>query len=121
MMNSMNVKNVGTTLIFKTKDASVYIDNAMLAAFPQAEWNEVQSRSTFKSESLFSAIADALFENAADVKSKVNHLFDVMSENEVVLNIDSADEPQFRQQSADEIFADAQFALADIQQFVVVE
>lgn len=44
MMNSMNVKNVGTTLIFKTKDASVYIDDAMLAAFPQAEWNEVQNR-----------------------------------------------------------------------------
>ena len=36
-------------------------------------------------------------------------------------NIDSAVEPQFRPQPADEIFADAQFALADIQQFVVVE
>lgn len=121
MMNSMNVKNVCTKLIFKTKYASVYIDKAMLATFPKAEWNEVRSRSTFKSESLFSAIVDALFENAADVKSTANHLFDVMSENEVVLNIDSAVEPQFCPQSADEIFADAQFALTDFSQFIVVE
>ena len=45
-------EKIVTMLEFRTKAEDVYIDDAMLAAFPLAEWNETRNRSTFKSESL---------------------------------------------------------------------
>ena len=86
-------EKIVTVLEFRTKADDVYIDDAMLAVFPQAEWNEVQNRSTFKSESLCNLILTAYFENADAVKSDITHEFDVYSENLVQLTIISAEKP----------------------------
>lgn len=45
-------EKIVTMLEFRTKVDSVYIDDAMRAVFPLAEWNETRNCSTFKSNSL---------------------------------------------------------------------
>lgn len=82
----MREKIFASRFVFKTKNNTTFIDDAMLAAFPNSEWNEVRNCSTFESKSLFKAIAERLFENADDVlASAKSPLFDVLSEHEVVL------------------------------------
>lgn len=109
-------EKIVTVLEFRTKDENVYIDDAMLAVFPQAEWNEVQNRSTFKSESLCNLILTAYFENADAVKSDITHEFDVYSENLVQLTIISAEKPVLRETTLQDRLPSLQFTLHRFEQ-----
>lgn len=109
-------EKIVTVLEFRTKADDVYIDDAMLAVFPQAEWNEVQNRSTFKSESLCNLILTAYFENADAVKSDITHEFDVYSENLVQLTIISAEKPVLRETTLQDRLPSLQFTLHSFEQ-----
>lgn len=109
-------EKIVTVLEFRTKADDVYIDDAMLAVFPQAEWNEVQNRSTFKSESLCNLILTAYFENADAVKSDITHEFDVYSENLVQLTIISAEKPILRETTLQDRLPSLQFTLHRFEQ-----
>lgn len=109
-------EKIVTVLEFRTKDENVQIDDAMLAVFPQAEWNEVQNRSTFKSESLCRLLLDCYFENADAVKSDMTHEFDVYSENLVQLTIISAEKPVLRETTLQDRLPSLQFALHRFEQ-----
>ena len=109
-------EKIVTVLEFRTKADDVYIDDAMLAVFPQAEWNEVQNRSTFKSESLCNLILTAYFENADAVKSDITHEFDVYSENLVQLTIISAEKPILREKTLQDLLPTLQFTLHSFEQ-----
>lgn len=56
------------------------ISDAMLAVFPFAEWDELQNRSTFKSDSLCNLILTTYFKNAAEARRDVTHEFDVSTQ-----------------------------------------
>ena len=93
--NNKNIKPMRTTnfttdLMFETTDAANYIDDAMLEAFPDTKWLETRNRSTFKSDSLCSAILSAYVADSDAVKSVSDHLFDVLYDNEVVLTVKSS-------------------------------
>lgn len=93
--NNKNIKPMRTTnfttdLMFETTDAANYIDDAMLEAFPGTKWLETRNRSTFKSDSLCSAILSAYVADSDAVKSVSDHLFDVLYDNEVVLTVKSS-------------------------------
>lgn len=109
-------EKIVTVLEFRTKDENVQIDDAMLAVFPQAEWNEVQNRSTFKSESLCRLLLDCYFENADAVKSDMTHEFDVYSENLVQLTIISAEKPVLRETTLQDRLPSLQFTLHRFEQ-----
>lgn len=109
-------EKIVTVLEFRTKDENVQIDDAMLAVFPQAEWNEVQNRSTFKSESLCNLILTAYFENADAVKSDITHEFDVYSENLVQLTIISVEKPVLREKTLQDLLPTLQFTLHSFEQ-----
>ena len=109
-------EKIVTMLEFRTKDENVYIDDAMLAVFPQAEWNEVQNRSTFKSESLCNLILTAYFENADAVKSDMTHEFDVFTENIVELTIFSKVKPLLRNKTLQDVLPTLQFTLHNFEQ-----
>ena len=109
-------EKIVTVLEFRTKADDVYIDDAMLAVFPQAEWNEVQNRSTFKSESLCNLILTAYFENADAVKSDMTHEFDVFTENIVQLTIFSKVKPILREKTLQDLLPTLQFTLHNIEQ-----
>lgn len=106
----------GTILEFRTKEESVHIDDAMLAVFPLAEWNEVQNRSTFKSESLCNLILTSYFENADAVKSDMTHEFDVYDEHCVQLTITSAAKPVLREITLQNVLPTLQFTLHNFEQ-----
>lgn len=105
-----------TMLEFRTKDENVYIDDAMHAVFPLAEWNEVQNRSTFKSDSLCNLILTAYFENADAVKSDMIHEFDVFDEHCVQLTITSEAKPVLREITLQDVLPTLQFALHSFEQ-----
>lgn len=86
----MRVENFTTDLMFETIDATNYIDDAMLEAFPNTRWLETRNRSTFKSDSLCNAILSAYAVDSDAVKSVSDHLFDVLYDNEVVLTVKSS-------------------------------
>ena len=109
-------EKIVTVLEFRTKDENVQIDDAMLAVFPQAEWNEVQNRSTFKSESLCNLILTTYFENADAVKSDMTHEFDVFTENIVQLTIFSKAKPILRAVTLQDRLPDLQFTLHNFEQ-----
>lgn len=109
-------EKIVTVLEFRTKADDVYIDDAMLAVFPQAEWNEVQNRSTFKSESLCRLLLDCYFENADAVKSDMTHEFDVFSENIVELIIFSKVKPILREKTIQDRLPSLQFTLHRFEQ-----
>jgi hypothetical protein len=109
-------EKIVTMLEFRTKDENVYIDDAMLAVFPLAEWNEVQNRSTFKSESLCNLILTAYFENADAVQSDMTHEFDVFDEHCVQLTIFSKVKPILRAVTLQDRLPDLQFTLHNFEQ-----
>ena len=109
-------EKIVTVLEFRTKDESIYIDDAMLAAFPQAEWNEVRNRSTFKSDSLCNLILTTYFKNADEVKRDMTHEFDVFDEHCVQLTILSAVKPIVRQRTLQKILPDVKFTLDIVEQ-----
>ena len=108
----------GTILEFRTKEENVHIDDAMLAVFPLAEWNEVGNSSTFESNSLCRLILDTYFENAnAVIAAKgMTHEFDVLSENCVLLKIISAVKPTLREMTLQDILPSQKFTLHNIEQ-----
>lgn len=113
----MNIEEkIVTVLEFKTKDENVHIDDAMLAAFPQAEWNEVRNRSTFKSDSLCNLILTTYFENADEVKRDMTHEFYVFSENIVELTIFSKIKPIMREKTVQDVLPTLQFTLHNFEQ-----
>lgn len=109
-------EKIVTVLEFKTKDEQVYIDDAMLAVFPQAEWNEVRNRSTFKSDSLCSLILTTYFKNADEVKRDMTHEFDVFTENIVELTIFSDVKPILREKTIQDVLPSLQFTLHHFEQ-----
>ena len=109
-------EKIVTMLEFRTKDENVYIDDAMLAVFPLAEWNEVQNRSTFKSDSLCNLILATYFENANAVKSDMTHEFDVFTENIVQLTIFSKVKPILREKTLQDLLPALQFTLHNFEQ-----
>lgn len=109
-------EKIVTVLEFKTKDENVHIDDAMLAIFPLAEWNEVSNRSTFKSDSLCSLILTTYFKNADEVKRDMTHEFDVFSENIVELTIFSKAKPILREKTIENVLPTLQFTLHNIEQ-----
>lgn len=109
-------EKIVTALEFRTKDESIYIDDAMLAAFPQAEWNEVRNRSTFKSNSLCSMILTTYFKNADEVKRDMTHEFDVFTENIVELTIFSKVKPIMREKTLHDVLPTLQFTLHRFEQ-----
>ncbi|MBR2169944.1 MAG: hypothetical protein IKC30_01620 [Rikenellaceae bacterium] len=113
----MNIEEkIVTVLEFKTKDEIVHIDDAMLAVFPLAEWNETCDCSTFKSESLCNLILTAYFENADAVKSDMTHEFDVFTENIVELTIFSKVKPILREKTLQDLLPTLQFTLHSFEQ-----
>ena len=109
-------EKIVTVLEFRTKDENVYIDDAMLAVFPLAQWNEVRNRSTFQSESLCNLILTAYFENADAVKSDMTHEFDVYDEYCVQLTITSAAKPVLREITLQNVLPPLQFTLHNFEQ-----
>ena len=109
-------EKIVTVLEFKTKDENVHIDDAMLAVFPLAEWNEVSNRSTFKSGSLCNLILTTYFENADAVKSDMTHEFDVFTENIVQLTIFSQAKPILREKTLQDVLPAMQFTLHNFEQ-----
>lgn len=108
----------GTILEFRTKEENVHIDDAMLAVFPLAEWNEVGNSSSFESNSLCRLILDTYFENAnAVIAAKdMTHMFDVLSENCVQLKIISAVKPTLRETTLQDRLPSLQFTLHRFEQ-----
>lgn len=109
-------EKIVTVLEFRTKDEQVHIDDAMLAAFPQAEWNEVRSRSTFKSDSLCNLILTTYFKNADEVKCDIIHEFDVFTEHIVELTIFSKVKPIMREKTVQDVLPTLQFTLHRFEQ-----
>ena len=109
-------EKIVTMLEFHTKADDVYIDDAMLAVFPQAEWNEVRNRSTFQSKSLCTLLLATYFENADAVKSAMTHEFDVFTENIVQLTIFSKVKPILRAVTLQDRLPDLQFTLHNFEQ-----
>ena len=109
-------EKIVTVLELRTKDESIYIDDAMLAAFPQAEWNEEGRCSTFKSDSLCNLILATYFKNANEVKRDMTHEFDVFDEHCVQLTIFSAVKPIVRQRTLQKILPDVKFTLDIVEQ-----
>lgn len=105
-----------TILEFRTKDESVCIDEAMLAVFPLAAWNEVSNRSTFESKGLCHLLLVTHFENADAVYHKMAHEFDVFDEHCVQLTIFSAVKPIVRQRTLQKILPDIKFTLDIVEQ-----
>ena len=104
-----------TRLVFKTTDENSNIQEAMLATFPEAEWNESRKASCFKSFSLRNYLIDALFENADEAKREVLHEFDVYSENMLVFSLRCPNvELRLRK---DPQLADAKFEIVDFVQY----
>ena len=87
------------------------ISDTMPAVFPFAEWNEVQNRSTFKSDSLCNLILTTYFKNAAEVRRDVTHEFDVFTENIVQLIIISKVRPILREKTLQDMLPTLQFTL----------
>lgn len=109
-------EKIVTVLEFRTNADDVYIDDAMLAVFPQAEWNEVRNHSTFKSNSLCNMILTAYFENADEVKFDMTHEFDVFTENIVELTIFSTVKPLLREKTLQDVLPTLQFTLHTFEQ-----
>lgn len=109
-------EKIVTVLEFRTKDENVQIDNAMLAVFPQTEWNEIRNCSTFKSDSLCSLLLTTFFKNADEVKCDMTHEFDVYSENLVQLTIISAEKPILREKTLQDLLPTLQFTLHSFEQ-----
>ena len=109
-------EKIVTVLAFNTKDAQVYIDDAMLAVFPLAEWNEVRNRSTFESDSLCSLLLTTYFKNADEVKRDMTHQFDLLSEHTVELTIISAAKPILREKTIEHVLPTLQFTLHKFEQ-----
>ena len=109
-------EKIVTVLEFKTKDEQVYIDDAMLAVFPLAEWNEESNRSTFKSDSLCNLILTTYFKNADEVKRDMTHEFDVFTENIVELTIFSATKPILREKTLQDVLPTLQLILHHFEQ-----
>ena len=109
-------EKIVTVLEFKTKDEQVFIDDAMLAVFPFAEWNEVSNRSTFKSDSLCSLILTTYFKNADEVKRDMTHEFDVFNENIVELTIFSKAKPILREKTIENVLPALHFYLHNFEQ-----
>jgi hypothetical protein len=105
-----------TILEFRTKDESVCIDEAMLAIFPFAAWNEVSNRSTFESKGLCHLLLVTHFENADAVKSDMTHEFDVFTENIVQLTIFSKVKPILREKTLQDLLPTLQFTLHNFEQ-----
>ena len=105
-----------TILEFRSKDESVCIDEAMLAVFPLAAWNEVSEKSTFKSDSLCNLLLTAYFDNADNVKSDMTHEFDVYDEHCVQLTIISEAKPVLREITLQDVLPTLQFALHSFEQ-----
>lgn len=113
----MNIEEkIVTVLEFKTKDENVHIDDAMLAVFPLAEWNETCDCSTFKSESLCHLLLATYFKNAEEVQRDMTHEFDVYSENLVQLTIISAEKPVLRQTTLQDVLPTLQFTPHNFEQ-----
>lgn len=112
----MTDEKIVTMLEFRTKNERVYIDDAMLAVFPQAEWNEESRRSTFKSDSLCHLILTTYFENADEVKRDMTHEFDVFTENIVELTIFSKVKPIMREKTVQDVLPTLQFTLHRFEQ-----
>lgn len=109
-------EKIVTMLEFRTKADDVYIDDAMLAAFPLAEWNETRNRSTFKSESLCILLLASYFANADAVKRDMIHEFDVYDEHCVQLTITSAAKPVLREITLQNVLPTLQFTLHRVEQ-----
>lgn len=109
----MNPYRFTTILTFKTISSHIYIDDAMLAVFPLAEWNETRNRSTFMSDTLSDSLVDAYFDNAEQVKGDMTHKFDVYSEHEVSLTVVSEVQPKFRRINPYEALTDAKFVVTN--------
>ena len=109
-------EKIVTMLEFRTKDENVYINDAMLAVFPLAEWNETRNRSTFESESLCNLLLVAYFENADAVKSDMTHKFDVFDEHCVQLTIFSKVKPILRAVTLQDRLPNLQFTLHNFEQ-----
>lgn len=105
-----------TILEFRTKDESVCIDEAMLAIFPFAAWNEVSNRSTFESKGLCHLLLVTHFENADAVYHKMAHEFDVFTENIVQLTIFSKVKPILREKTLQDVLPTLQFTLHSFEQ-----
>lgn len=105
-----------TILEFRTKDESVCIDEAMLAVFPLAAWNEVSNRSTFESKGLCHLLLVTHFENADAVYHKMAHEFDIFDEHCVQLTILSAVKPILRQKTLQEFLPTVKFTLDIVEQ-----
>lgn len=109
-------EKIVTMLEFRTKADDVYIDDAMLAVFPQAEWNEVRNRSTFQSESLCNLLLASYVANADAVKRDMIHEFDVYDEHCVQLTITSAAKPILREITLQNVLPTLQFTLHNFEQ-----
>ena len=107
----MNSYKFVTTLTFKTTSEHIYIDDALLATFPNAQWSETNKRPAFRSDSLSDALVGAYFENAERVKTHMTHEFDVYSEHKVTLNVFSDIQPRFRRLNPYAALPNAQFAI----------
>ena len=109
-------QKIVTMLEFKTKDEKVNIDDAMLAVFPQAEWNQASDCSTFKSNSLCNLILTTYFKNAVEIKRDMTHEFDVFTENIVELTIFSKAKPILREKTIENVLPALQFYLHNFEQ-----
>lgn len=78
-----NQPNYVTTLVFKSKEKDMRIDEAMLALFPFAEWNEIPTSAIFESPSLSRLLISVYFENGDTIKRDYEHEFEVLSEQSV--------------------------------------
>lgn len=105
-----------TVLEFRTKEKNLYIDEAMLAVFPLAAWNEVPERSTFESKGLCHLLLVTHFENGDDVYRKMAHEFDVFDEHCVQLTIFSAVKPILRRRTFQQFCPSVKFSLDIVEQ-----
>lgn len=109
-------EKIVTVLEFRTKDENVYIDDAMHAVFPLAQWNEVRNRSTFQSKSLCDLLLATYFKNADAVKCDMTHEFDVFDEHCVQLTIFSKAKPILREKTLQDVLPTLQFTLQNFEQ-----
>lgn len=105
-----------TVLEFRSKDASVTIDEAMLALFPLAEWNEVSDRSTFESKSLCNLLLVTHLENSKAVFRKIVHKFNLLDKHCVQLMIMSKAKPILRKRTLHKLLPNLKFVLHSVEQ-----
>lgn len=105
-----------TVLEFRTKNENVRIDDAMLAVFAFAAWNEEPGRPNFESKGLCHLLLDTHFENGVDVYRKMAHEFKILNEHCVKLTIMSAVKPVLHKRTLEKFCPSVKFTLHSFEQ-----